>query len=99
MLFLTVRQEARKMSAVTFDILKFVKQLEASGIPPAQAEAFINAQRDILSEAMDTSLATRADVDRIERKLVEHDVKFDKLQWMLGIVIALAIANFAKQFF
>ena len=91
------------MSASTFDTLKFVKQLEASGIAPVQAEAFVNAQRDILAEALDTSLATRADllsvkndVDRLDAKL---DAKFDKLQWMLGIVIALAIANFAKQFF
>ena len=91
------------MSAITFDTLKFVKQLEASGIPPAQAEAFVNAQRDILSEALDTSLATRADMlavkTDIERMDAKFDVKFDKLQWMLGIVIALAVANFAKQFF
>jgi hypothetical protein len=91
------------MSTSAFDTLKFVKQLEASGIAPVQAEAFVNAQRDILAEALDTSLATRADllsvkndVDRLDAKL---DAKFDKLQWMLGIVIALAIANFAKQFF
>ena len=91
------------MSTSTFDTLKFVKQLEASGIAPVQAEAFVNAQRDILAEALDTSLATRADllsvkndVDRLDAKL---DAKFDKLQWILGIVIALAIANFAKQFF
>ncbi len=63
----------------------------------------MNAQRDILAEALDTSLATRADllsvkndVDRLDAKL---DAKFDKLQWMLSLVIALAIANFAKQFF
>ena len=87
------------MSTITFDTLKFVKQLEASGISPIQAEAFVNAQRDILSEAMDTSLATRADMERIERKLIEHDAKFDKLSWMMGILIALAVANFAKQFF
>lgn len=91
------------MSAITFDTLKFVKQLEASGIPPAQAEAFVNAQRDILSEALDTSLATRADMlavkADIERLGVKFDAKFDKLQWMLGIIIALAVANFAKQFF
>lgn len=91
------------MSAITFDTLKFVKQLEASGIPPAQAEAFVNAQRDILSEALDTSLATRTDMlavkTDIERMDTKFDAKFDKLQWMLGIVIALAVANFAKQFF
>ncbi|MFA7243537.1 MAG: hypothetical protein WC091_25805 [Sulfuricellaceae bacterium] len=87
------------MSTITFDTLKYVKQLEASGVPPVQAEAFVNAQRDILSEALDTSLATRSDIDRIERKLIEHDGKFDKLTWMMGILIALAVANFAKQFF
>lgn len=97
------------MSAITFDTHKFVKQLEASGVPPLQAEAFVNAQREILADVMDTSLATKGDVvalekslrdnvERIERKLIEHDGKFDKLQWMLGIVIAIAIANFAKQF-
>ncbi|HEY9277492.1 MAG TPA: coiled-coil domain-containing protein [Methylotenera sp.] len=91
------------MSAITFDTLKFVKQLEASGIPAVQAEAFVNAQRDILSEALDTSLATRVDMltvkADIERLDAKFDAKFDKMQWMLGIVIALAIANFAKQFF
>lgn len=91
------------MSAITFDTLKFVKQLEASGIPPAQAEAFVNAQRDILAEALDTSLATRSDMlavkADIERLDAKFNAKFDKLQWMLGILIAIAIANFAKQFF
>ena len=50
----------------------------------------MNAQRDILAEALVTSLATRADllsvkndVDRLDAKL---DAKFDKLQWILGIV-------------
>lgn len=64
--------------------MKFVKQLEASGVPPAQAEAFVNAQRDILSEALDTSLATRADMlavkADIERLGTKFDAKFDKLQ-------------------
>jgi hypothetical protein len=27
------------------------------------------------------------------------DAKFDKLTWMMGVLIALAVANFAKQFF
>lgn len=68
-----------------------------------QAEAFVNAQRDILSEALDTSLAMRADIlavkGDVERLNAKFDAKFDKLQWMLGIVIALAVANFAKHFF
>ncbi len=65
----------------------------------AMSTITFNAQREFLSEAMDTSLATRADIERIERKLIEHDAKFDKLQWMIGIVIGLSVANFAKQYF
>ena len=98
------------MSSITFDTLKYVKQLEASGIPAAQAEAFVNAQREILSDVMDTSLATRgdlqalekvihADVERIERKQLEHDGRFALVQWMLAAVLAVAVANFAKQYF
>jgi hypothetical protein len=98
------------MTTITFDTLKYVKQLEASGIASEQAEAFVNALRDILSEVMNTSLATRgdvqnleksvhADVQRVERKLLEHDGKFSLLQWMLAAVLAVAIANFAKQYF
>ena len=44
-------------------------------------------------------MITKSDIERVERKLVEHDGKFDKLTWMLGILVALAVANFAKQFF
>ena len=75
-------------------------------MPEQQAKAEAEALRDVLAEALDTTLATKADIDRLERKLLEHDGRFavadakmDKVAWMLGIVIALAIANFAKQFF
>jgi hypothetical protein len=48
-------------------------------------------------------LATRADLDRLETKLdgkfAVVDVKFDKMTWMLGVLFAIAAANFAKQFF
>ncbi len=98
------------MSTITFDTLKYVKQLEASSIASAQVEAFVNAQRDILSEVMEISLATRGDVqaleksvhsviERLERKMLEHDGRFSLLQWMLAAVLAFAIANFAKQYF
>jgi hypothetical protein len=98
------------MSAITFDTLKFVKQLEASGVPPGQAEAFVLAQQQILSDVLDSTLATKGDllsfektvhtdVERVERKLIEHDGKLALLQWMLAAVLAVALANFAKQFF
>jgi hypothetical protein len=86
------------MSTITFDTLKYVKLLEASGVPSAQAEAFVNAQRDIFSEALVTSLATHADVDRMERKLIEHDGKFSLLQWMVGFNLAFTMAMLWKIF-
>jgi hypothetical protein len=98
------------MSTITFDTLKYVKQLESAGVPSIQAEAFVNAQRDILSEALDTSLATKSDIRdirtdvqavKMEVKNLEQkmDAKIDKLVWMVGILVALAAANFAKQYF
>ena len=87
------------MSTITFDTLKYAKQLEASGIPAVQAEAFVNAQREILSEAIDITLATKVDIRDVRSDLALLDSKVDKLSWMIGILIALAVANFAKQFF
>ena len=94
------------MSTITFDTLKYVKQLESAGVSPAQAEAFVVAQRDILADVLETQLATKADIRlvrddivKVERRMDGLDAKFDKLSWMLGILIALAVANFGKQFF
>jgi hypothetical protein len=55
------------MSTITFDTLKYVRQLEASGVAPIQAEAFVNAQREILSDALDASLATQGDLQSLEK--------------------------------
>ena len=59
-----------------------------------------------LSEVLDTALATktdirtvRDDVVKVERRMDAVDAKLDKLQWRVGIVIALAEANFVKQYF
>lgn len=40
--------------------------------------------------------AVGAKLERVEAKF---EAKFDKLSWMLGILIALAATNFGKQFF
>lgn len=72
------------MSAITFDTLDAARRLREAGFDEKQAETVVR----VLSEAQER-LVTR-----------EHfDDKFALVQWMLGIVIALAIANFAKQFF
>lgn len=91
------------MSTITFDTHKFVKELESAGMPPAQAEAFVRAQQEILAQALDTTLATKSDISgldaKVDKLIAALDAKVDKLTWMTGILVALAIANFAKQFF
>ena len=91
------------MTTLTFDTLKYAERLKSAGVSEAQAKAEAGALRDVLSEALDTTLATRADVQSVnvelERMESKFEAKFDKLSWMLGILIALAVANFGKHFF
>ncbi|MQR01557.1 CCDC90 family protein [Glaciimonas soli] len=91
------------MAAVTFDTLKFVKTLEAAGVPASQAEAFSDAVRDS-HEAVD--VATKRDVDDL-RKDVRKDIdvlrfdmdsKFEKLELRLtiklGTIVVCALGAF-----
>lgn len=94
------------MSAVTFDTHKFVERLEKAGVSRELASALLDVQKQSLSEVMDSTLATKDDIRsvrddlvKIDRRMDGLDAKFDKLSWMMGILIALAVANFAKQFF
>lgn len=80
------------MSAITFDTLKFAERLEKAGLTREQASAIAEAQKDALSEALDTTLATKADIAEVKAELTV-------MKWMMGVLIAIAIANFAKQFF
>jgi hypothetical protein len=86
------------MSAITFDTQELVRELRTSGIPQEQAEAVV---RTIVKSH--DGMATKNDFERLELKLDGKfslvDAKFDKLSWMIGILIAIAAANFAKQFF
>ena len=41
---------------------------------------------------LDTNLATKTDIEMIRAELI-------LVKWMLGVVIAISVANFAKQFF
>jgi len=91
------------MSTTTFDTLKFVERLEKAGATRELASALAEAQKDSLSEALDSTLATKADILALRSDLRESqaqimgEIKLSR--WMLAVVIGLAIANFAKQFF
>ncbi len=94
------------MSTIAFDTLKFVERLEKAGMPREQASALAEVQKEVFSEALESTLATKIDIRdvrddlvKVERRMEGLDAKMDKLSWMMGILIALAAANFGKQFF
>jgi hypothetical protein len=62
------------MTTFTFDTLKFVERLMAGGVP--EAEALVAA----FSEAMDSQLATKSDINRLDREL-------PVIKWMVGLVL------------
>ena len=57
--------------AVAFDTLKFVRNLTQAGLPEAQAEVFANAHRDAFKEALDSNLATKADIAELRSEMAE----------------------------
>jgi len=94
------------MSAITFDTLRFADRLEKAGLTREQAHAFAEAQKDVFAEALDSPLATKSDIAGVRTDLVElrGEMKAElssvrgemgTLKWMMGVLIALAIANFA----
>jgi len=80
------------MNTIIFDTYKFIKELEAAGVPHAQAEAMLKVQQEIIEHSID-ELATKADLDKVEHslKIEIQEVKFDLLKWIVG----LALAQFA----
>jgi hypothetical protein len=80
------------MATITFDTLKYVEKLKAAGVPEGQAKAEAEALVSAFSEAMEAQLATKNDINRIEKELVV-------LKWMTGIVMGGILALIMKTFF
>jgi hypothetical protein len=81
------------MTAVTFDTLQLVKDLEASGIKPQQAEAINKALKEVINAA---DVATVRDLKEFEAninfKLAE--TKAEIIKWNTGAIVgsvALAV--------
>jgi len=91
------------MATITFDTLKFVERLEKAGVTREQASAFSEAQKEAFAEALDSTLATKNDIETLRLDISKLDARLSGeltlIKWMLGVVIAIAVANFAKQFF
>ena len=57
----------RTVATITFDTHKFIRKLEAAGIPQHQAEAIADAFREAHMEA---ELATKVDLRELEYRLI-----------------------------
>jgi len=75
-------------ATITFDTLKFVKRLKAAGFAEDQAEALSDAQKESLTEILDTTLATKSDIVRLEKEIVS--VKSDIIKWVAVMLVAQA---------
>jgi hypothetical protein len=80
------------MAAITFDTLRFVDKLKSAGSGETLARAQAEALSAAINEAMDSQLAKRRNIDKLEKEL-------SVIKWMVGALLGLAVANFAKQYF
>ena len=79
------------MTTAVFDTLKASRKLKDAGIDEAHAEAIVQS----MAEAFDDSVATKADLDKLEAS-VKGDIKL--LKWMIGVVLACVAFPILKSF-
>ncbi|MEO5341451.1 MAG: CCDC90 family protein [Magnetococcus sp. MYC-9] len=83
------------MTAVTFDTLKFVETLKASGFDESQARGMTVAIQDVQKANLD-GLVTKHD---LEKELSPIRTDLAVLKWMVGMQMAGIIALILKSFF
>ena len=83
------------MSTITFDTFKFVDRLEKAGLTREQAAAIVEAQQVAFSEALDTSLATKADIARLENRIDGMAKDMQAVELRLTIKLGAFLAVFA----
>jgi hypothetical protein len=85
------------MSTITFDTLKFVKTLEASGMQAVQAEAIAAAYRDA---SADQELVTKTDLElTLHKELAPIKTEIQVMKWMNSLVLGGIIVLILKSFF
>jgi len=85
------------MGTVTFDTLKFVKTLEASGIDAKQAEAIAAAYRDASN---DQELVTKDGLKlELQIELAPIKTELQVMKWMNSLVLGGIIVLLLKSFF
>jgi hypothetical protein len=88
------------MSVITFDTLQLVKDLQAKGFQPEQAEGISNALKDIMTGA---EVATKQDINtlklEIKAEIASIKAEIAPLKWMVGVTTAGIISLVIKTFF
>ena len=83
------------MVTITFDTHEFVSKLREAGFDEKQAEAVVRVVASAQGE-----LVTRDYLDlKLGKEFSPVRAELLVIKWMMGALIAIAIANFAKQFF
>jgi hypothetical protein len=82
------------MSTTTFDTFKFVERLEKAGLTREQAAAIAEAQKDSLAEALDSTLATKADIVRLENRIdgIGRDMQSMELRLIIKLGAFFTVA-------
>ncbi|WP_130472890.1 coiled-coil domain-containing protein [Candidatus Magnetaquicoccus inordinatus] len=94
------------MTAITFDTLKFVETLKASGFDEPQARGMAAAIQDVQNSNLD-EVATRQDLEMVKIEL-KRDIKelelrisaeIAPLKWGMAVCVGGVIALILKSFF
>ena len=84
------------MSTITFDTLKFVERLEKAGMTREQATAMAEAQKEVFSEALDNTLATKTDILKLDNRITalhaQMESRFESLEMRLTIKLGAFLA-------
>ncbi|MEO5346426.1 MAG: CCDC90 family protein [Magnetococcus sp. YQC-9] len=83
------------MTAVTFDTLKFVETLKASGFNDPQAKGMAAAIQEAQKANLDT-LATKHD---LEKELSPIRTDLAVIKWMLALIIIVNVLPILKTLF
>jgi len=92
------------MASITFDTLKFVRELQESGFEEKQAEGIAEGIAEAFKDASgEAELATKRDIERMEGQVremkAELNGKLTLVQWMLALVVAAEVMPLAAKFF
>lgn len=87
------------MSLVAFDTLEFVEVLEKNGFTSQQAKSLAELQKKTFNEALETHIATKKDIVKLDTKMVIMDGKITLLHWMIGFNLAFTMVILYKLLF